>query len=149
LAFVQKYFDAFLPTGQVIPEIGTRITELYQTVGKLIENGNLKEALDTLFEFVRFGNKYFDTEQPWITRNTDVKHCSNTIFNCVQVIANLAVLLEPFLPFSSSKIMSWLAIEHGWKVKSIPAGINIPEPEILFGRLDKSVVDEELEKLRG
>jgi len=45
--------------------------------------------------------------------------------------------------------MGWLAIEQGWKAKTIPAGSTIPEPEILFGRLDKSVVDEELEKLKG
>jgi methionyl-tRNA synthetase len=148
LVFVCKYFNSVIPVGRIVPEIDERIIELYHVVGNLIENGNLKEALETVFDFVRFGNKYFDTEQPWITRNTDVKHCSETIYNCIQMIANLATLLEPFLPFSSSKIMGWLSIEYGWKVKNIRAGVLIPEPEILFERLEKSVVDEELNKLK-
>ena len=148
LAFVYKYFNSIVPEGKPHPEINVKITELYQTAGNLIENGSLKEAIDTVFEFVRFGNKYFDTERPWETRTVNNKNCSETIYNCVQIIANLAVLLEPFLPFSSSRIRSWLSINNEWSVKSIPSGISIPEPEILFERLDKKVVDEELERLK-
>jgi methionyl-tRNA synthetase len=148
LAFVQKYFDAKIPEGLIMPEVNKRISELYGVVGSLIENGNLKDALDTIFEFVRFGNKYFDAEQPWVTRNTDLTSCSEAIFNCVQMIANLSVLLEPFLPFSSSKIINWLSIDFLWSLRSVPAGYIIPEPEILFERLDKKVIEEELAKLQ-
>jgi len=108
----------------------------------------LKEALDALFEFVRSGNKYFDSEQPWKTRTYDMAGCANTIYNCVQMIANLAILLEPFLPFSSAKIKKWLSLDNEWSVKTIPGGFTIPEPEILFERLDKSIVYEELERLQ-
>ena len=147
LAFIYKYFDATVPDGAPNAGIGARVAELYSAVGGLIENGDLKEGIDTVFEFVRFGNKYFDAEQPWTTRNTDIAACRNTIYNCVQIIANLAVLLEPFLPFSSAKIAGWLPIDSGWTPKTIAAGHVIPEPSILFERLDKKVVDEELEKL--
>jgi len=44
----------------------------------------LRDALDTAFEFVRFGNKYFDTEKPWETRNTDIERCYDAIHNIVQ-----------------------------------------------------------------
>lgn len=148
LAFVYKYFDAAVPNGELDAAIEAKATSLYETVGKLIENGNLKEALDTVFEFVRFGNKYFDSERPWETRNADITACGDAIYNCVQMIANIAVLLEPFLPFSSTRIRQWLAIDNDWVVKKIPAGFTIPEPEILFERLDKSVIDEELKRLR-
>lgn len=148
LTFVQKYFDAKIPESRIIPEVNKRISDLYGVVGSLIENGNLKDALDTIFEFVRFGNKYFDTEQPWVTRNTDLTSCSEAIFNCVQMIANLSILLEPFLPFSSSKIINWLSIDYIWSPRSVPAGFIIPEPEILFERLDKKVIEEELAKLQ-
>ena len=110
LAFVYKYFDAAVPDGKIDSDICTRASELYQTVGTQIENGHLKEALDDVFEFVRFGNKYFDSKQPWQTRNTDMECCADTIFNCVQLIANLVVLLEPFLPFSSAKVKGWISI---------------------------------------
>jgi len=148
LAFVYKYFDAVVPEGKLNLEINAQITKLYQTTGALIERGSLKEALNSVFEFVRYGNKYFDTEKPWEARNTDITSCKETIYNCVQMIANLSVLLEPFLPFSSSKINNWLAIENSWAVKNIPAGFLIPEPQILYERLDKNVVDEEVERLR-
>ena len=96
----------------------------------------------------RGGNKYFDTEKPWITRNTDMDSCAEAIFNCTQIIANLSILLEPFLPFSSAKIKSWLSIKNGWSEKNVPIGYTLLEPSILFQRLDKKVVDEELERLR-
>jgi len=149
LAFIYKYFDAVVPNGELNSDINTKTMELYQNVGDLIENGKLKESLDTLFEFVRFGNKYFDTEQPWKTRTADIDSCYNSIFNCVQMIANLSVMLEPFLPFSSSKVKSWLSVEAGWTFKSVPAGYLIPEPGILYERLDKKVADEEFAKIHG
>ena len=136
LTFVYKYFGAVVPDGIINPEINAKMSDLYQTAGKLIENGILKEALDTAFEFVRFGNKYFDAERPWQTRNTCVKACFETIYNCVQIIANLSVLLEPFLPFSSAKIKNWLAVGAGWSLKTVPAGLIIPKPDILFERLE-------------
>jgi len=137
LAFIHKYYDAIVPDGQLTTQIGAKLLEQFHAVGDLIESGNLKEAIEIIFEFVRFGNKYFDSEQPWITRSTDVKTCANTIYNCVQIIANLAVLLEPFLPFSSQKVKQWLAIEDGWLAKTVPAGFVIPEPQILFERLER------------
>jgi len=147
LSFVYKYFGASVPKGQLTSEIETRILEQFQGVGSLIESGNLRDAIDTVFGFVRFGNKFFDTEQPWTTRTTDMKSCANTIYTCVQLIANLAILLEPFLPFSSAKVKSWMAIENGWAMKNITSGFMIPEPEILFERLDKKVIEDELQRL--
>ena len=156
LAFVYKYFDAAIPHGKLNYEITSKMDGLYQDAGNLIACGNLKEALDLIFEFVRFGNKYFDTEKPWSTRNTDPDACAETIYNCVQMIANLSVLLAPFLPFSSAKIQSWLsfslqtqesAIVDEWVVQHVPSGIPISEPEVLFVRLDKGVAEEERQKL--
>lgn len=147
LAFIYKYFNATVPDGEPDPEISAKLSVLYQSVGDMIESGNLKESLDSIFEFVRFGNKYFDTEQPWLTRNSNLNKCADTLFNCVQIIVNLATLLEPFLPFSSAKVKSWLTIGSGWSIKSVLPGYSIPEPEILFERLDKKVIDEELQRL--
>ena len=63
------------------------------------------------------------------------------------MIANLAVLLEPFLPFSSAKVQGWLAINNDWSEKQVSVGFTIDEPEILFERLDRKVIDEELARL--
>ena len=149
LAFIYKYFDAIVPTGELDTQIALKIESLYWTVGKLIENGSLKEAIDIVFEFVRFGNKYFDAQKPWATKQINMISCRNTLFVCIQMIANLAVLLEPFLPFSSTKIRKWLNIDPGWKFSQIPSGFLIPKPEILFERLDNKIADEEIEKLKS
>jgi len=144
LAFIYKYFDGIIPGGALDNGLNKRIGELYPETGALIEGCRFKEALDTIFEFVRAGNKYFDTQEPWLTRTGDVSSCHTTLFNCVQMIANLSILLEPFLPFSSAKVMKWLGIEHGGRAPVyIPAGLVIPAPEILFTRLDKKIVAEE------
>ncbi|WP_242657969.1 class I tRNA ligase family protein [Lachnoclostridium phytofermentans] len=109
---------------------------------------NLRDALDEIFELVCFGNKYFDTEKPWNTRSNDVEACKNTIFNCVQFIANLSVLLAPFLPFSSEKVCRWLSLDTLWKPQFIEGGFIIPKTEILYERLDKKIVEDELNRLK-
>ncbi len=149
LAFIKKYNDGIVPKGKDNQTINRQIEALYGSVGEKIENGAFKDALDEIFDFIRKANKFFDTERPWITRNTDKIACDNTLYQCVQVIANLAILLSPFLPFSSEKILGWLNINNKWERQFINAGYRLPEIEILFQRIDKSVIEIETEKLIG
>lgn len=149
LAFITKYKGGIVPEGKIENEVTERITEAFHSVGQKIEDGQLKDALDDAFELVRFGNKYFDSGEPWKTRIENETACGETIYNCIQLIANLAILLEPFLSFSSAKIRGWLSVDGAWSIKSIPVGFRIPEPEIFFERIDKKVIDEEVAKLMG
>lgn len=149
LAFIAKYCDGVVPEGNENQDINKRIEELYALVGKRIEKAYFKDALDEIFEFVRSANKFFDTEQPWVTRNTDKEACDNTLYQCVQIIANLAVLLAPFIPFSSEKIFGWLNISNKWERQSVEAGYKLSEVDILFQRIDKKVIEVETEKLKG
>ncbi len=149
LVFVQKYFENKVPKAQCKEDILQSLTRLYPRVGELIEQGSLKEALDAIFVFVRSANKYFDDKQPWITIKSDVEKCEETLYTCVQIIANLSNLLEPFLPFSSAKIRSMLNIEKAdWRYIEVPAGQEIGAVEILFERIDKKVIQEEESKLK-
>ncbi len=85
---------------------------------------------------------------PWITIKQDNKQCENTIYNCLYAIVNLANLLNPFLPESSEKIKSWFYCEENrWKEIQLNSGVNISNFHVLFERLDKSIIDEELSKL--
>lgn len=149
LAFIAKYCDGIVPMGNDNQDINKQIEVLYGSVGEKIENGAFKDAIDEIFEFIRSANKFFDTEQPWITRNTDKVACDNTLYQCVQIIANLAILLSPFIPFSSEKIFGWLNINNKWERQSVEAGYKLPEVEILFQRIDKSVIEIETEKLKA
>lgn len=148
LAFINKYWDGIVPEGIENESINKRIENLYETTAKKIEGGAFKDALGEIFDFVRESNKFFDTEQPWITRDTDLNACKNTLYQCVQIIANLAILLHPFLPFSSEKVFTWLNIRDKWEKQSVPAGYHLPKIEILFQRIDKKVIETESEKLK-
>ncbi|WP_234124469.1 methionine--tRNA ligase [Clostridium hydrogenum] len=150
LVFAKKYFDNLVPIGKEDETLKNAILGLYANVGKKIEQGELKSAIDEVFEFVRGVNKYFDENTPWVTVKEDKEACGNSIYNCLNAIANLANILEPFLPFSSKKIKNWLVYNvDKFEYKALACGKQIGEFEILFERLDKGIVDEELQKLKG
>ena len=134
-------------TGSVKCDWNRVLDDLFTSTGQRIEKGNFKDAIEGIFEVVRRANKFFDDEEPWKTRTNDDAACRNTLYQCVQIIANLAVLLAPFLPFSSEKVCNWLGISGEWEFKKVPAGYRLPEIQILFERLDKSVIEEERGKL--
>ena len=86
--------------------------------------------------FVRYGNKYYDANEPWKTRNGDLEKCKDTIYNCTYLIGNLAILLQPFLPFSSNKVIEWLGLTNEWKeqnynLESLPDSFGI-----LFSKIE-------------
>lgn len=147
LTFIIKYCGGIVPEGTDDPFINEQTDNLFVSVGRQIENCAFKDAVAEIFDFVRSANKFFDLEQPWVTRNSDKKACDNTLYQCVQIIANLAVLLYPFLPFSSEKVCKWLGINNKWEKQTVPAGYHITEVEILFQRIDKKVIETETEKL--
>jgi len=149
LIFITKYLDGRVPDGSLEKGLEEEIDRLYDEIGKKVEGGRFKEAIDDIFAFVRFSNKYFDLGKPWITRNTSLRECRDTLYNCVQLIVNLAVLLEPFLPFSSEKVLGWFLLDSSWKRKTVPTGFVIPETEILFRRIDRERIGKEEEKLRA
>ena len=147
LAFVKKYRGNAVPVGRLEEEIAGRIRTLFETTAEKIEDGQFKDALEDIFEFVRFGNKYYDSNEPWKTRTACPAKCDQTLFACVQIIANLAVLLESFLPFSSEKLFTWLKLTSKWHFQSVPVGYVLPEISVLFRRIEREEITMEEEKL--
>ncbi len=147
LTFVIKYFDGIVPQGELSDEWKETLTSLYAETGSRIEKGNFKDAIEGVFDAVRRANKFFDENEPWKARTTDEAACRNTLYQCVQIIANLAVILAPFLPFSSDKVCKWLNISNDWSCKEVKTGYVLPKIQILFERLDKKVIEEERDKL--
>lgn len=94
LSFINKYWNGIVPDGIDNGNIREEIDRLYFAVGKLIKKGAFKDAIKEIFDYIRVANKFFDTEQPWITRVSNETACKNTLYQCVQIIANLAVLIE-------------------------------------------------------
>ncbi|MEA1010334.1 MULTISPECIES: methionine--tRNA ligase [Bacillus cereus group] len=149
LKFIEKYYDGTVPKGTIDIELKDKIEGLYKNVGEAIEQTKFKVALETIFEAVRFANKYFDEKQPWKQREDDPISCEETIFNCVYLIANFANLLEPFLPFSSERVRTTLSIvQQTWGPQNtLPSRIDSVQP--LFERIDVKQIEREVEKLHG
>lgn len=147
LVFINKYFENKVPAGKLDKEILQKIENLFKHIGAQIEKGCFKDAIDEIFDFIRYANKYFDSREPWKTRTGNSEHCGDTLYNCVQIIANASVLLNPFLPFSSSKIFKWLNLSAEWKPQFVPVQYELPDIEILFERIDKKTVEEELSRI--
>lgn len=148
LAFINKYFDGCVPQAKIENGVLQEIKIAFDFVGQKIEMGNFREAISKIFSLVDYGNKYYDIKQPWITRTENLEVCYETMYNCVQIIANLSALLEPFMPCSSGKVKSWLKISDKWEVKNVSAGLVLPEISLLFERIDKKRIAEELENLK-
>jgi methionyl-tRNA synthetase len=139
-----------VPDAVCSQSIRDSISGLYSSAGPLIENGSVKEALELIFAYVRASNKYFDEEQPWITVKSEPDKCRVTLNTCVQIIANLSILLEPFLPFSSAKVKDILHLGNpSWQYHEVQAGSELGPVEILFERIDKKLIQEEEERLKN
>lgn len=136
LAFSEKYLDGALPRVEIDNEVRTTVSELFESVGGKIERGSLKEALDDIFNAVRYANKYYDSRQPWKTRRENIEDCRAAIGNCVWLAANLSVLLSPFLPFSSEKISGWLSTKQTWEPQEVTAERINGTVSPLFPRID-------------
>lgn len=136
LSFILKYCNNKIPAGVPDTSIQTEIASVFCEAGRKIESGNFRDAFDCIFEVIRFGNKYYDAGKPWKTRSEAPDKCADTIYQCLFIIANAAVLLYPFLPFSSIKVFKWLNLSPEWKVQNIEAGKTLPDFSLLFTRID-------------
>ncbi|MEM5648315.1 class I tRNA ligase family protein [Bacillus cereus] len=138
-----------MPQGTINVELKDKVEGLYKNVGEAIEQTTFKVALETIFDAVRFANKYFDERQPWKEREDNPVSCEETIYNCIYLIANFANLLEPFLPFSSERVRSTLSIvNRNWEPQNtLPNRIDSVQP--LFERIDVKQIEHEIEKLYG
>ncbi|WP_409346290.1 class I tRNA ligase family protein [Paenibacillus sp. MBLB4367] len=149
LAFIDKSFGGRIPQGQLNGEWKTTLELAYKEAGQLIEEGHLKEALERIFANIRRANKYFDERKPWVQVIVDLNACGDTLHTCVQIIANLANLLNPFLPFSCEKIRKILTLEQpAWQMTAVPDDRQIQDLELLFERIDPGRIDMEVTELR-
>ncbi|MFF2091291.1 methionine--tRNA ligase [Paenibacillus sp. NPDC058174] len=148
LAFIDKSFEGRVPDGELSGEWETASEQLYEKSGALIEAGRLKEAIELIFSSVRQANKFFDEQKPWVQIKEDRAACGSTLNACVQIIANLANLLNPFLPFACEQIRGFLSLQQPvWTSVSVPAHREIHNLKLLFERIDISRIEEETDAL--
>ena len=158
LVLTKKYYGGRVPAcGEMNNYDRATVAELQGIRSELessIENFRFREALRNAMNFARIGNKYLADTEPWKVVKTDPERV-NTILNiALQITANVAVAIEPFMPFSSEKILRMLNIERpSWdalgSMSVIPAGHEIGEPELLFEKIEDEAIERQLAKLEA
>ena len=146
LGFTLKNFDGAIRTSEIDTEVSDKINSTFEKVSELILSAKFREALKTIFELAQFGNQYIDKKEPWKIIKEDRDACEKTLYNVLQIIYNLSILLYPFLPFSSEKIFSLLNVKPAdvvWGYASIDIEIPLEAMDILFERLDPEIAEEE------
>lgn len=157
IVLMNKFYDGKIPNAgtfskQDILLINT-IAEVPQKTGEKIEQYKFRDALFEVMQLARAGNKYLADNEPWKRIKTEPE-LVNTVMNLSsQIVANLAILIEPFMPDTSDKIFTALHIpKYKWanagNIHILNAGHQIQkEPLILFEKIEDSVIQKQVEKL--
>ena len=117
-----------------------------------IENYRFREALKDAMNFARIGNKYLADTEPWKVIKSDPERVKTILNIALQITANTAIAIEPFMPFSAAKMLRMLAVEKfPWErlggMDLIAAGHTIGTPELLFEKIEDDVIQRQLDKL--
>jgi len=157
LSFISSKCNGKVPEGEIEGEVSFEIREVLNDTELLLENVKISEGLQRINKFVSFANKYFDKKRVWKVINTDKKNADNILYNCVQIIEGLRIVLAPFVPNAVEKLtrilgrkeIEWEVKKDNWKFEKVPFGQTINRVEILFKKLDPEVADMERAKLES
>ena len=92
-------------------EVKNTVISYYESIGKKIEEYEFKEASHLVLNLLEFANKYYDENKPWVLAKEDLTNFNKVMYTCTNIIANLANILNPFMPISSDKIKDILDID--------------------------------------
>jgi methionyl-tRNA synthetase len=156
LVLTHKYFGGIVPevTGynatdeSVIAEMAL----FPEKIASSIENYRFREALNEMMNLARLGNKYLTETEPWKVFKTDEARVKTILNLSLQICANLSIVSEPFLPFSATKLLKMLNFDAlVWKYAGtatiLEAGHQLGTPELLFEKIEDSVIDAQVRKL--
>ncbi len=156
VVLTHKYYDGINPDINLSNDIDKEtLQEIYKfpkKIGDLIERYKFREAVNTVIDLARLGNKYLAEEEPWKLIKTDQKERVKTIMNIsIQLCAVLSIVCEPFLPSTSEKLKKILNFENfSWNSISIdnPVKINnINKGELIFRKIEDDEIELQVQKL--
>ncbi len=135
------------------------IEGIKQKVEDLLEQYKFRDALFEVIDLARKGNKYLQEKEPWkkTTGNTaDQQQVDNCLHLCLQLTANLAILIHPFLPGTAKKMLHLMKVvdkildwENAGKLKLLSVGYSLRAPELLFRKIEDAEIQAQVEKLRA
>ena len=158
LVLTKKYYEGIVPErGELTKYDEATIDEMQKIKSSLernIEHYHFREALKDAMNFARIGNKYLADTEPWKLIKTDPERVKTILNIALQITANTAIAIEPFMPFSAEKMLNMLAVEKfSWErmgsMELIAAGHTIGEAQLLFEKIEDDVIQAQLDKLEA
>ena len=156
LQLTKKYYDGIVPAAGTLTEYDLETIREFrgvkEQVEKLIEEFRFRDAQKEAMNLARIGNKYLADSEPWKVIKTDPERVKTVINLSLQLVANLAIAFEPFLPFSSERLRGMLNVERPeWdrlgSTDLLPEGHQLNEPALLFEKIEDAVIEAQIQKL--
>ena len=156
LQLTKKYFNGIVPEcGQLLDVDNAAIEEfkdVKQKVEALLDAFKFRDAQKEAMNLARIGNKYITDCEPWHVAKTDMERVKTILYISLQLVANLEIAFEPFLPFSSAKLREMLNIsESDWaqlgSTELLKPGHQLGTPALLFEKIEDDAINAQLQKL--
>ena len=153
---IHKYYQGKVPEAYEITEADKdmmqEIRDSISALGQNLDNFKFREGLKDAMNVARIGNKYLADTEPWKLIKTDAERTATILNLAIQICANLAVIFEPFTPFMAAKLAEQLHLkELKWDMAGnfdlVKPGEEIGKPELLFEKIEDSVVEFQVNKL--
>lgn len=158
LVLTQKYYEGKVPErGELAEEdknVLTEIKAIPERISKLVYAYKLRDAQAEAMNLARLGNKYLADQEPWKLVKTDPKRVETIMNIALQITANLSIVLQPFLPTTAKKLSHFLNFntsnwEDAGNDNLVRTGTMTNTPEILFQKIEDSLVESEVAKLKS
>ena len=156
LQLTKKYWNGVVPECGELSDYDRQTLEEFKDVKAKVEQllnvFKFRDAQKEAMNLARIGNKYIADCEPWKVWKTDPKRVETILYISLQLVANLAIAFEPFLPFSSAKLRKMLNIDSfEWEqlgaTDLLKPGHQLAEPELLFEKIEDDVIQHQLDKL--
>ena len=156
LQLTKKYWNGVVPACGELQEVDQKAIAEFKDVKEKVEQYldvfKFREAQKEAMNLARIGNRYITECEPWKVWKTDPKRVETILNISLQLVANLAIAFEPFLPFSSEKLRKMINMPNfEWtqlgSTDILKAGDQLGEPELLFEKIEDEVVEAQLKKL--
>lgn len=156
LQLTKKYYDGVVPAAGELTDYDRQtiaeFKDVKAEVERLIEDFRFRDAQKEAMNLARIGNKYLADSEPWKVIKTDPERVKTVLNLSLQLVANLAIAFEPFLPFSSQKLRMMLNMDEvEWDrlgaTDLLPEGHVLGAPALLFEKIEDSVVEAQVQKL--
>ena len=155
MVLTDKYFGGKVPQAGECGDLKKFIGEQRDKVSDAMENFRFREALSEMMNVARHGNQLLSDKEPWKLIKTDEKATAIVLYDCLQIIANLAILCEPFLPFTSRKIYAMLNLDgtnFSWmdagRQDLLKGGYILGKASLLYQKIEDDVIEAQIAKLK-